>query len=71
MAESSFDAIVIGGGINGLVSACLLQKAGRRTLLLEASDRFGGMAARVSPDGQSAEPGLALFGKPLSAALAK
>jgi phytoene dehydrogenase-like protein len=71
MAESSFDAIVIGGGINGLVSACLLQKAGKRTLLLEASDRFGGMAARVSPDGQSAEPGLALFGKPLSAALAK
>ena len=71
MAESSFDAIVIGGGINGLVSACLLQKAGKRTLLLEASDRYGGMAARVSPDGQSVEPGLALFGKPLSAALAK
>jgi phytoene dehydrogenase-like protein len=71
MNPSSYDAIVIGGGINGLVSACLLQKSGKRTLLLESLDRLGGMAASVSPDGQSAEPGLALFGQPLSEALAK
>ena len=71
MSTSSYDAIVIGGGINGLVSACLLQKAGKRCLLLEAQDRLGGMAASVSPDGKSAEPGLALFGQALTPALAK
>lgn len=71
MSTSSYDAIVIGGGINGLISACLLQKAGKRCLLLEAQDRLGGMAASVSPDGKSAEPGLALFGQALTPALAK
>jgi phytoene dehydrogenase-like protein len=34
--------IVVGGGHNGLVAACYLAKAGRRVLVLEASDRLGG-----------------------------
>ncbi len=40
-----YDAIVIGGGHNGLVCATLLAKAGRDVLLLEARDRVGGAAA--------------------------
>lgn len=40
----SFDAIIIGGGHNGLVAAGLLAKAGRKTIVLEASDAVGGGA---------------------------
>ena len=38
----SYDAIVIGGGINGLVAATLLAQAGRRILLLERREGIGG-----------------------------
>lgn len=39
-----YDAIVIGGGLAGLVSARDLHAAGRRAVLLEASGRLGGRA---------------------------
>ncbi len=39
------DAVVIGAGHNGLVSACYLAKAGHRVLVVEASERIGGMTA--------------------------
>jgi phytoene dehydrogenase-like protein len=47
-----YDAIVIGGGHNGLIAAAYLGKAGRRVLLLEASTRLGGAltTGEVSPD---------------------
>lgn len=38
------DVIVIGGGVNGLVTATFLAKAGLKTLVLEQSDRVGGCA---------------------------
>ena len=38
----AYDDIVVGGGHNGLVCAAYLAKAGRRVLVLEASDRLGG-----------------------------
>lgn len=41
---TSFDAIIIGGGHNGLVAAALLAKSGRRVVCVEGSDRFGGGA---------------------------
>ncbi|MEZ5925174.1 MAG: NAD(P)/FAD-dependent oxidoreductase [Hyphomicrobiaceae bacterium] len=43
----SFDAIVIGGGHNGLVAATLIARSGRRTVLLEAFDQLGGAARTV------------------------
>ena len=42
-----YDAIVVGGGHNGLVAACYLGQAGLRTLVLEASTRLGGPAATI------------------------
>ncbi|HEY8846097.1 MAG TPA: NAD(P)-binding protein, partial [Candidatus Limnocylindrales bacterium] len=44
VAGGSWDAIVIGGGHNALVTAAYLAKGGRRTLVLEARDRVGGAA---------------------------
>ncbi len=41
---TSFDAIVIGGGHNGLVAAALLAKSGRKVTVLEAADAVGGAA---------------------------
>ncbi|UUO02640.1 NAD(P)/FAD-dependent oxidoreductase [Mycolicibacterium novocastrense] len=44
---SDFDAVVIGAGHNGLTAATLLQKAGLRTLCLDAKLYAGGMASTV------------------------
>lgn len=38
----AYDAIVVGGGHNGLVTAAYLGQAGLRTLVLERRDRVGG-----------------------------
>jgi len=40
--NAGFDAIIIGGGHNGLVAACYLAKAGLRTLLVERRPVLGG-----------------------------
>jgi phytoene dehydrogenase-like protein len=40
----SFDAIIVGGGHNGLVTAAYLARAGRRVLVLEARELVGGCA---------------------------
>ncbi len=39
-----YDAIVIGGGHNGLIAGAYLARAGRRTLILERRERVGGAA---------------------------
>src|SRR5690349_25105148 len=44
---STYDAIVVGAGHNGLTTAVLLQRAGLRTLCLEAKRYAGGMASTV------------------------
>ena len=37
-----YDAIVVGGGHNGLIAAAYLARAGRRTVLVEKNERVGG-----------------------------
>jgi phytoene dehydrogenase-like protein len=44
-----YDAIVIGGGHNGLVAGAYLARGGARTLVLEALPKCGGAAATESP----------------------
>ncbi|MFI5297184.1 MAG: phytoene desaturase family protein [Polyangiales bacterium] len=48
---SRYDVIVIGGGHNGLVTAGLLAKRGRRVLVLERRERVGGAATTEQPWG--------------------
>ncbi|HZN55755.1 MAG TPA: NAD(P)/FAD-dependent oxidoreductase [Candidatus Polarisedimenticolaceae bacterium] len=44
MSDPRWDAIVIGGGHNGLVTAAYLARAGRKTLVLERRPLVGGAA---------------------------
>src|SRR4249919_4387354 len=43
------DAIVIGGGHNGLVAAAYLAKRGARSIVLEARHKTGGAADTMAP----------------------
>jgi monoamine oxidase len=45
--EKSDGIIIIGGGLSGLLLAFLLEKSGRKTIVLEASSRFGGRIQTV------------------------
>ncbi|MFF0246004.1 phytoene desaturase family protein [Streptosporangium sandarakinum] len=51
MFRSRYDAVIVGGGHNGLVAAAYLARAGRRVLVLERLDHVGGLAvsARAFP----------------------
>jgi phytoene dehydrogenase-like protein len=49
--DERFDAIVVGGGVGGLVAAAKLAMAGKRPLLLEAEERLGGRFSTVEKDG--------------------
>jgi phytoene dehydrogenase-like protein len=40
---NGFDAIVIGGGHNGLVAVAYLAKAGKRVVILERASEVGGI----------------------------
>lgn len=53
VTANRFDVIVIGGGHNGLVTAGLLAKRGRRVVLLERRAEVGGAAITEEPWGPS------------------
>src|SRR5512137_2242279 len=45
----TWDAVIVGGGHNGLVAAAYLARAGQSVLVLEARDRVGGTAVTEEP----------------------
>ncbi|MGE5695979.1 MAG: phytoene desaturase family protein [Candidatus Sericytochromatia bacterium] len=47
--SESFDAVVVGGGHNGLVAAAYLGRAGKRVLVLERLHHVGGAAVSARP----------------------
>ena len=49
MADASYDAIVIGGGANGLLVALYLQDAGMQTAVFERNMEIGGGLCRPAP----------------------
>jgi phytoene dehydrogenase-like protein len=46
---ATWDAVVVGAGHNGLVTAAYLARAGRKVLVLEARNRVGGAAVTEEP----------------------
>jgi phytoene dehydrogenase-like protein len=49
MRANSYDAVVIGGGHNGLVAAAYLARSGARVVVCEARHKVGGAAATDAP----------------------
>src|SRR5664279_479328 len=47
--SNTYDAIVIGGGHNGLVSAAYLARSGAKTVVLESRGALGGAATTEAP----------------------
>src|SRR5439155_4016612 len=46
---NTYDAVIVGGGHNGLVAAAYLAKIGARVVVLEARHKTGGAADTSSP----------------------
>jgi phytoene dehydrogenase-like protein len=46
---NNYDAIIVGGGHNGLVAAAYLARSGARTVVLESRHKTGGAATTESP----------------------
>jgi phytoene dehydrogenase-like protein len=49
LARRDWDAIVVGGGHNGLTAAAYLARAGQRVLVLERNERLGGACTLEQP----------------------
>jgi len=56
--ENGYDAIVVGGGVSGLLSALSLSKEGKNVLLLEKEDFLGGNLRTYTVDGYTVDTGL-------------
>jgi prolycopene isomerase len=60
VAHDRQDVVVVGGGLSGLTVGAFLARAGKRTLVIEASNKPGGYAASVDDGGYRFEPAIHL-----------
>jgi phytoene dehydrogenase-like protein len=49
LARRHWDAVIVGGGHNGLAASAYIARAGRRVLVLEARERLGGACTLEQP----------------------
>jgi phytoene dehydrogenase-like protein len=49
LAQTDWDAVIVGGGHNGLTAAAYLAKAGQKVLVLERRERLGGACTLERP----------------------
>src|SRR3954466_12413451 len=49
LAAKAWDAVIVGGGHNGLTAAAYLAKAGQQVLVLERRERLGGACTLERP----------------------
>jgi len=59
---SDYDAIIIGGGIGGLICGCYLAKAGKKILVLESHDKLGGCVTSIKRQNATFDVGAHLIG---------
>jgi phytoene dehydrogenase-like protein len=59
--RSTYDAIVVGGGLAGLTAGVYLSDAGKKVLLLEKEDVLGGLAAGGNRQGVNFDRGAAYW----------
>jgi phytoene dehydrogenase-like protein len=57
MQENTYDAIVVGAGISGLLMTRALSKEGEKVLIIEKSDVLGGNCRTYKVDGYSVDTG--------------
>jgi ferredoxin--NADP+ reductase len=60
--EASYDAVVVGAGLAGLITGCLLAKAGENVLIIERQDKTGGNASYIADGEWRWDLGLQFFG---------
>ncbi len=58
MSENSFDAVVVGSGLGGLIAGALLAKSGRKVCVLERNHSVGGCASVFKKGALTIEPAL-------------
>ena len=46
--KSRFDVVIVGGGLNGLVTAGYLARKGRSVVVLEQANQVGGTASTIA-----------------------
>lgn len=61
--QNTYDAIVIGSGIGGLAAALLMAHAGKKVLVLEKGERYGGRLSSYERDGFLVDVGVHIISR--------